>query len=247
MQSIWEIGPGLGSLTHELIGRARSVTVFEIDHGFSRFLRSRFGRSPGFKLVAGDFISSFPEEMAQYGVPDRIVGNLPYSSASAMIMEMAAKRCVPPRAVFTVQREAAERMYAGAGTKEYSILSVVCRAMWRVASLGRVKPGSFYPPPRVESEIVLLERRTPVPVLDPALLIAVCRTIFGSRRKTIRNNIRDGIVGLSYETAVSAFERVDIPVDSRAEGIDPDRLSRLAVVLDRVLHCGTDEGGNSRA
>ncbi len=158
-ESSWEIGPGLGSMTELLSHAAGELTVFEIDRGLCRWLEECYGGRPGFRLVQGDFLETWREARDRQGLPDRILGNLPYRSASIMIASMVEGELRPRSMVLTVQRELGDRMTARPGEKSYSSFTVLCQACHVVENRGDLKPGSFYPVPEVVSTIVELRPR----------------------------------------------------------------------------------------
>jgi 16S rRNA (adenine1518-N6/adenine1519-N6)-dimethyltransferase len=180
----WEIGPGLGSMTGLLLDRGARVVAFEVDHGIARFLREEelAGRE-GFTLVEGDFLRTWREALAAHGVPAVVLGNLPYRSASLMIADLVTGGLRPARAVFTVQRELAERLTAAPGAKSYSSFTVLCGTCFSIEGRGDLKPGSFWPAPEVVSSIV--EMRLPMPLGRPRELTG--DALVAARRKTIRN------------------------------------------------------------
>ena len=193
---VLEIGPGLGAITAMLVEVAGQVVVFEIDHGVMRVLRERFGQA--ITIVAGDAVKTLglkgPAGEAGGSIssgPDLVVGNLPYRSAAAIVAvllesDRIASSC--RRMVFTVQREMARRMVASPGGKEYSTLSVLCGMAGTVTHHSDVAAGSFYPVPEVVSSLVSVEPKQ----VDHGLLrlASLCaRSLFASRRKTIRNNL----------------------------------------------------------
>ncbi len=158
-ETIWEIGPGLGAMTAELLERARLVVAFEVDRGLCRFLEESFSHRPSFILVPGDFLQTWRVTASARSLPDRVIGNLPYSSASIMIAALIEGSVRPRTMIFTVQRELAERMASPPGRKSYSSFSVLCQASCRVLHRGDLKPGSFYPAPDVVSSVVELQPR----------------------------------------------------------------------------------------
>ncbi len=130
---VWEIGPGLGTLTALLLPKVRSVAAFEIDRGLVTYLRENFGNWNNFALVTGDVLKTWRSYLREHGTPNKIVGNLPYSCASALIAALAENRVLAEKLVFTVQRELAERMSAQPGNKNYSSFSVLCQTVYRIS------------------------------------------------------------------------------------------------------------------
>jgi 16S rRNA (adenine1518-N6/adenine1519-N6)-dimethyltransferase len=232
--TVWEVGPGLGSMTGLLTERAARVLAFEVDHGLCRFLRETFGDATSFTLVPGDFLETWKSAAAAYGPPDLLLGNLPYRTASLMIADLIEGGLRPRAVVVTVQRELAQRMASGPGTKTYSSFSVLCQSCFHVTDRGDLKPGSFYPVPEVVSSIVEMRPRSDAPDSRTLLVLsALCRGLFSSRRKTIRNNLASGMLGpnLPGEAVQAALVAEGIDLGSRAEQLSPEIFLRVARAL----------------
>ncbi len=160
--------------------------------------------------------------MRLHGAPDRILGNLPYSSASLMIADIIEAGLRPARMVFTVQRELADRMASPPGQKSFSSFSVLCQSCFNVADRGDLQPGSFYPVPDVVSSIVEMTPAADGPSGEELKQLSdLARSLFSSRRKTIRNNVTDGAVR-------EALEKEGIDPGLRAEQLPPAVFVRLA-------------------
>ncbi|MGA2481245.1 MAG: 16S rRNA (adenine(1518)-N(6)/adenine(1519)-N(6))-dimethyltransferase RsmA [Spirochaetia bacterium] len=241
-QRVWEIGPGLGSMTGLLLARTLRVVAFEVDRGLCRYLEESLGRQPSFSLVEGDFLQTWKAEMSAHGVPDLMLGNLPYSSASLMIADLIEAGVRPPRMVFTVQRELADRMQSGPGSKSYSSFSVLCQSCFHVAGHGDLKPGSFYPVPEVVSSIVSMKPREDAPKSDELRLLSLLvRGLFSSRRKTLRNNLgsqwletvfgSEGGLDAGREAGLEALRGEGIDPGARAEELSPEVFVHLARAL----------------
>ncbi len=236
---VWEIGPGIGAMTALALDAGLAVTAFEIDHGFSRLLTRLFGSRPSFKLVEGDFIDRWKAEFEATGAPDRIFGNLPYNAANAMVASLIEGDLIPPRMIFTVQKEAGLRMIAVPGTKDYSSFSVLCTSACKMKLAFDLGKSSFWPVPRVTSAVVrMLPRRDPVAAGDRAGFSAFVRAGFSSRRKTLRNNVRAAAAalgpsfgrgdGASLEAALdAALVAHGIRADIRAEALRPEELAAV--------------------
>jgi 16S rRNA (adenine1518-N6/adenine1519-N6)-dimethyltransferase len=239
---VWEIGPGIGAMTALALDAGLAVTAFEIDHGFSRLLLRLYGGNPAFALVEGDFIDTWKAELASSGPPVRIFGNLPYSAANAMVASLIEGELIPPRMIFTVQKEAGLRMIATPGTKDYSSFSVLCTSACKVKLAFDLGSSSFWPAPRVTSSVVRMEpRREPIAAGDRAGFSAFVRACFSSRRKTLRNNLRAGRAALSLGKGGAApadgaaiEDSLDevlatrgIRADVRAEALRPEELAAI--------------------
>jgi len=221
-QTIWEIGPGLGAMTGMLASSAGMVIAFEVDRGLCRYLQEVLGGMPAFTLVPGDFLQTWKETLAAHGQPHRILGNLPYRSASLMLAELIQGEVRPERMVFTVQKELAERMASAPGRKSYSSFSVLCQACFTVTGRGDLQPGSFYPVPDVVSSVVEMRPLPGAPAgRTLEALSGLARKLFSSRRKTIRNNAKDPAL-------LAALEQEGIDLGLRAEQVSPESFVRLA-------------------
>ncbi len=198
---VLEIGPGKGALTRRLLGRVRALLAVEIDPDLVAFLRSETGGLPGLEIVAADVLEAdlralllrlgaAPEGRA------RVIANLPYNIATAVILRLIGERALLRDLLVLVQREVAERIVSPPRRKTYGGLTVLCQAHARVETLLRLRPGSFRPVPKVDSELVRLtlqapdeEAARPGGSPPPGALEALLRTAFGRRRKTLLNNL----------------------------------------------------------
>ena len=189
-QDFIEIGPGPGALTGPLTQRARSVTAFEIDRDLASELE--VDAPPNLTVVQGDFlereISDF-RLLSSAGL--RVAGNLPYNVASAIIfrlVELHAAAVPLVDATLMLQREVADRLVAGPGSKEYGVLSILIGHAADVDTVLKLPAGAFRPPPKVLSSLVRLRFREPRPaVKDPALFARIVQAVFTRRRKTMAN------------------------------------------------------------
>jgi 16S rRNA (adenine1518-N6/adenine1519-N6)-dimethyltransferase len=175
-----EIGPGRGALTQKLVGRADRVIAVELDPFLADHIRARYP----VEVVHADVLDV---DLSQWG-PAAIVGNLPYYITSPIL-----EKVLPldfRRAVFLMQKEVAERIVAAPGSRDYGYLTVQTAVFAQARLLFAVKPSAFHPPPKVDSAVVLLERRPP-PVADVASFLRFAGRCFRYKRKTIRNNLAD--------------------------------------------------------
>ena len=228
--SVWEIGGGLGAMTSmalEKVGQSGHLTVFEIDRGYIDFLTEQFGSHPGFKIVAGDMVKTWKSVAEQSGKPDAIFGNLPYNSASAMITQLIEGDCLADRMVFTVQKEMGQRITAKPGSADYSSFSVFCQLACDVSYQGDLKSGSFYPVPDVVSGIVTFTPKPGFKEYATSQVPRAIRDMFGSRRKTLLNNLRP----YGIEKVQSACQNLGIDVSTRAETLSPQQIVELAKAI----------------
>jgi len=228
-ERVWEIGPGIGAMTAEALEAGLDVTAFEIDHGFSRLLARVFG-GPAFegrfRLIPGDFLDTWKAELAASGPPDFVFGNLPYNAAAAIIAALIEGGLLPRRLVFTVQREAALRMVAKPGGKDYSSFTVLCAAACKVRLAFDLGAASFWPQPRVTSSVVVMEPRgDPLEADDRRGFSRLVRSAFASRRKTLRNNLK--AAGHTEAAIDAALVALGLDPTVRAEVLSPELLAAL--------------------
>lgn len=229
--AVWEIGPGLGSMTEELLEHGARVTAFEIDWAFVRFLSDTLGaRYEQFRVLQGDAAKTLVEFQAKQGNPEYLLGNLPYSVASAIVAVILESGISARRMVVMVQRELAHRMVAGPGTKDYSAFSVLCGSRARMRKVFDVTPGCFYPAPEVVSSVVEILPNTEHKIDDPVLLSRLVRELFSSRRKTIRNNLKGSALATEYgmERLSAAFDAASLEMSVRAEALSVGEFVRVA-------------------
>ena len=227
----WEIGPGLGSLTTIATEHCNNLVVFEIDHGFAEFLRNYF---PAITVYEGDFLKTWNIALNERGMPNRVFGNLPYNAASAIIAQLLEHGVHPDVMVFTVQREAAERMCAGPGSKNYSAFSVLCASLYASKIIMNLHAEHFWPKPRVKSAVVLMTKRSnPCKHAGEPAFTQFTRVCFLSRRKMLKNNLKQA--GFTYETIVSACNAAGIADDARAEDLSADTFDLLYDYLHQSI------------
>ena len=219
---VWEVGPGLGCMTYEILERGGSVTAFEIDRGFARLLKelfSDYSERGSFSLVEGDVLRTWRKHFDENGSPDRFFGNLPYNIAAAIIADTISGGLRFERAVVTIQKEVAQRMRAKEGTESYSSFSVLCQWAYDIKNLLDLAGGNFWPAPNVASRALLLTRREDFPRCgSPNVFMMMIRRLFSLRRKTIRNNM----------LSIAGPEKTDEVL--KAAGIEPgERVENLSV------------------
>ena len=231
--AVWEIGPGLGAITHLLVRSGAAVTAFEIDHGFASILRDEaFRDDTNFTLVEGDALDTL---FSMQGCPERVVGNLPYNVGSQIIARMIERSVLPPLMVFTLQKEVGERMTSRAGDDEYSSFSILTQIDYDNEIAMTIKPGSFYPAPKVESAVVVMRRRKDslVGQDERPLFISLVRALFAQRRKTIRNNLLSSprFSSLGKERIEDVLASTGLDGSERAETLSLDTLKALSSKL----------------
>lgn len=214
-----EIGPGRGALTEKLLRRAARVVAIEVDSSLVEHLRTKFAGEPRLEIVHGDILTT---DLGQWGLAP-VAGNLPYYITSP-ILEKAVRLDIP-RIVFLIQKEVAERLVALPGHREYGYLTLQTSLFADTRLLFDVKPGSFRPPPQVDSAVVLL---TPhgrhLDVGDREAFLRFLRHCFRQKRKTLRNNL----AGVYGKELIDAWPEAGL----RAEQIP---LEQFAAMFRRTL------------
>jgi len=231
---IWEIGPGLGALTGLIIKTNAELTVFEIDHGLANYLEEHFTDAGNFLIVRGDAVRSWAKYLKEHpekDKPSKIVGNLPYSSASAIILSYIRGGLKPDLMIFTVQKDMANRMLAEPRDRDYSSFSVLCQYAYNIHCEGDLQPGSFFPKPEVVSSVVkLTPRELEVKPVDEKFFFTLVKALFESRRKTLRNNLLtgSGLKAFSKNLLLKAVELEGIDVGLRSEELPVEDFVRIA-------------------
>ena len=228
---VWEIGPGLGAITHMILKENVDLYSFEIDHGFASLLSGpAFGDESRFTLVEGDALKTlFKKRLLP--LPDRIVGNLPYNVGSVMIAKLIENSYLPPLMVFTLQKEVVDRMTAKTGEDDYSSFSVLTQIDYENKLMLKLPRGCFWPQPNVDSAVVVMKRRENSLVDDTLrpVFIPLLRDIFQQRRKTIRNNLNSSEYGnLGKDKVEEILSLSGLSGNERAEALSWDSLLKLS-------------------
>jgi 16S rRNA (adenine1518-N6/adenine1519-N6)-dimethyltransferase len=246
-QRVVEVGPGGGVLTGELLAAGARVLAWEVDLEWAAELRRRLGagtgrggsggrggaRGSGGKGGAGGAggaLAIVVEDAldlpwGRLPAPTLAAGNLPYNIATALLAALLPHHRRVPRAAFLVQREVAERLLARPGEAAYGSLSVLVAAYARAVPLGRVRRGSFRPPPKVEGANVGFELRAPpLPEEEMPAFLATVRLAFAQRRKTLRNALA---AGWGRERAAAVLAGMGLAEDVRAERLGLEELLAL--------------------
>ena len=222
-----EVGPGRGALTRRLSGRVARLLAIEIDPRLASALAEDLRGDPSIEIVRGDILELDLKDLletlgATRARRARVIANLPYSIATAVILRLIEERALLDDMVVLLQREVAERIVSPPGTRAYGALSILCQARARVESLLRLRPGSFRPVPKVESMLIRLTLRpagtgsAPSPADRPGALESLLRVAFAQRRKTLLNNLARLPGPRGAPIGATAAESL-----IRASGLDP--------------------------
>ena len=231
---VWEVGPGIGALTTRLLQSGASVTAFEIDHGFCRILREQaYVDVPNFTLVEGDVLKTWKTVFEKDGAPDMVCANLPYNVGSVFIASLIESRCIPSRMVFTLQSEVVDRICAKQWDEAFSGFSILTSIDYENHEAFGIKSGCFFPPPNVDSSVVVMEKRERplVPSDEAADFLNLVRVLFAQRRKTVKNNLT--ALGRSSSEVDEALVKAGISMTERAEKLSIRQILDLKRSLDR--------------
>ena len=186
---ILEVGPGMGVLTQFLVKKERLVKVVEVDYESVAYLREAYP-SLADNIIEDDFLKMNLQRLFG-GHPFALTGNYPYNISSQIFFKMLDNKDLIPCCTGMIQKEVAERIAAGPGSKTYGILSVLIQAWYRVEYLFTVSEHVFNPPPKVKSAVIRMTRNEVQDLgCDPKLFKQVVKTTFNQRRKTLRNSIK---------------------------------------------------------
>ena len=185
---ILEVGPGMGVLTQFLMEKGREVKVVELDFESVAYLRENFPALEG-NIIEDDFLKLKLEKLFD-GRPFVLTGNYPYNISSQIFFKMLDYKDLIPCCTGMIQKEVAERIAAGPGSKTYGILSILIQAWYKVEYLFTVHEHVFNPPPKVKSAVIRMTRNETNELgCNERLFKLIVKTTFNQRRKTLRNSI----------------------------------------------------------
>ena len=234
-----EVGPGIGALTEHLARAAKKVVSFEIDQRLLPVLEDTLSPYDNVKIVHSDILKAdvpavIEEEMP--GIEDiMVVANLPYYVTTPILMKLLNDRLPIRGFVVMMQKEVADRITAKPGTKAYGSLSIAIQ-YYCTAEVAMVVPKTvFMPQPNVDSAVIRLIRheKPPVEVIDEDFLFEVSRASFAQRRKTILNNLQNGLPNgkQKKDEIIRALEQVGVDPTRRGETLSIEEFGRLADAL----------------
>lgn len=239
-----EIGPGIGALTQYLAEAAREVVSIEIDKMLIPILQETLADYPNVTIINQDVLKVDLEQVVREhngGRPVKIVANLPYYITTPIIMTLFESHLPISSVTVMVQKEVAQRMQAGPGTKDYGALSLAVQYFAEPYIAANVPPNCFMPRPKVGSAVIRLTRHEtpPVQVSDEAALFRIIRASFNQRRKTLVNGLNNSPqVPNTKEEILAALDRMGLPETVRGETLTLEQFARLTDLLGEK----TEEG-----
>lgn len=224
-----ELGAGLGHLTRHLADSGANIVAVERDRDLVAVLEKELAL-PNVKVVAANAAEIDFAEIAGTR-PVAVVGNLPYHLSSSILFEVLHQRANVNRAIFLLQREVAERLAAGPGSRDYGLLSVLLQLYAEVEVVIDVPRGAFFPPPQVENSVVRIDflPRPRAEVIDSARFEKLVKAAFQQRRKTLSNALEKG--GFDADPALAA---AGIDGKRRAETLSPAEFAAIERALGPV-------------
>lgn len=235
---IFEIGPGMGSLTVGLAQVAKKVIAIELDRKLIPVLEETIGQYSNVEIINGDALSvDFDELVRERGITESysIIANLPYYITTPIIMYLLESGFNFNKLIFMVQKEVAARMIAKPGTKDYGALTLGVQYYTEVSQVAKIPPTVFIPKPKVDSAVIKLVRRPRplVDVKDERFLFQVIKAGFGKRRKTLLNSLFNSPLDLTREAITEACLKSEISHQKRMEQLSLQEIADLAGHLSR--------------
>ena len=236
---VLEIGPGIGTMTQYLAENAREVMAVEIDKNLIPILSDTLSAYDNVSILNADIlkvdIAKIVEEK-NGGKPVKVVANLPYYITTPIIMGLFESHVPIDSITVMVQKEVADRMQSGPGTKDYGALSLAVQYYAEPYVVANVPPNCFMPRPKVGSAVIRLTKYKDalIKVTNEKLLFQLIRASFNQRRKTLQNGIKNfGGLNFSKEQVAQALEEMELPASVRGEALTLEQFAQLSNILDR--------------
>ena len=235
---VLEIGPGIGTLTQYLAEAAGHVIAVEIDRNLIPILEETLAEHENVTVINQDILKTDIKGLADAyhgGRPLKVVANLPYYITTPIVMSLLEGEDLVDSITVMVQKEVAERMMEGPGSKEYGALSLAVQYYARPEIVANVPPNCFIPRPSVGSAVIRLTKHEtpPVQVKDPKKMFQLIRASFNQRRKTLPNGIGNAPeLPYTREQAAAALEKMGLSPAVRGEALSLSQFAKLADLLE---------------
>ncbi len=233
-----EIGPGIGTLTQYLAASAREVAAIEIDDALIPILKDTLSAYDNVTVIHEDVLKVDLCKLAEEkngGKPIKVVANLPYYITTPIIMGLFENHVPVESITIMVQKEVADRMKTGPGSKDYGALSLAVQYYAKPELVANVPPNCFMPRPRVGSAVIRLTRHTEVPVQakDEKLMFQIIRASFNQRRKTLVNGLGNAPeLHIPKELTTEVLDEMNLSASVRGEALT---LAQFAELSNRIL------------
>lgn len=234
---VLEIGPGIGTMTQYLAEQAGKVIAVEIDTDLIPILKDTLKEYDNVEIINNDILKIDLNELVERynnGKPVKVVANLPYYITTPIIMELLEKKVPLTSITIMVQKEVADRMQVGPGTKDYGALSLAVQYYAKPEIIVTVPPECFMPRPKVGSAVIRLSlyEEPPVAVKHPEYMFRLIRASFNQRRKTLVNGLcNDGGLHLNRETVTDALRQMELSETIRGEALTLEQFAMLSDLL----------------
>ena len=238
---VLEIGPGIGTMTQYLACAAREVTAVEIDRALIPILEDTLKEYDNVSIINEDILKVDIAALAKEkngGRPIKVVANLPYYITTPIIMGLFESHVPLESITVMVQKEVADRMQVGPGTKDYGALSLAVQYYAKPEIVANVPPNCFMPRPKVGSAVIRLTRheQCPVEVEDEKFMFRVIRASFNQRRKTLANGLNNAPdIQVSKEDIAKALEELGVGASIRGETLTLEQFARLSNILKKYM------------
>jgi 16S rRNA (adenine1518-N6/adenine1519-N6)-dimethyltransferase len=226
--NVLEIGPGRGALTQRLASCCRRLLLIEVDRDLAEQLRVTYAAQPAVEVITADVLALDLNALLAPLAPLTVVANLPYNISTPVLMQLLGAPELFDRLVLMLQREVAERVCAAPGNKTYGALSVMVQVVADARIALRAPASAFLPRPQVESAVVVIEPRRPVPLAaaERRALRTVVRTAFSRRRKQLAN-----VIAPLTRDARALLAELGFDPRERPERLAPADFVRLSAAL----------------
>ena len=237
---VLEIGPGIGTMTQYLAEAAREVTAVEIDDALIPILKDTLKEWDNVTVLHGDILKTDIRKIADeknQGRPIKVVANLPYYITTPIIMGLFESHVPVDSITVMVQKEVADRMQTGPGSKDYGALSLAVQYYAEPKIVANVPPNCFMPRPKVGSAVIRLTRHQnpPVTTLDDKLMFRLIRASFNQRRKTLSNSLKNSQeLPYSKEEVETAITECGLPLNIRGEALTLEQFARLSDTFSKL-------------
>lgn len=235
---VLEIGPGIGTMTQYLCEHAREVVAVEIDQNLIPILKDTLSEYDNVEVINDDILKVDINQLARErngGKPIKVVANLPYYITTPIIMGLFESHVPIDSITIMVQKEVADRMQVGPGTKDYGALSLAVQYYAKPEIVLNVPPSCFMPQPKVGSAVIRLTRHEvpPVDVKNEKLMFALIRASFNQRRKTLANGLNNfPQISLSKEQIQECIVELGVPVTVRGEALSLEQFAALSNIIE---------------
>ncbi len=236
---VLEIGPGIGTMTQKLCAKARFVIAVEIDKKLIPILNDTLSEYDNKLILNEDILKTDIKDLCERynaGKPVKIVANLPYYITTPIIMRLFEEHLPIESITVMVQKEVADRMKVGPGTKDYGALSLAVQYYSAPEIVTVVSRNCFIPKPNVDSAVIKLSvfSDNPIKVADEAFMFTLIRAAFNQRRKTLANSLSNaGIAGVTRESVADALDKMDLSQTVRGEVLTLEQFAKLSDLIGR--------------